>query len=63
VTRDGRRITVDTTPDGDGLVSHAGSALLASVADRVGLTRARRASAVGYVSEAAAMIPAALSAT
>jgi Transposase DDE domain group 1 len=40
VTRDGRRMTVDVTPDGDGLVSHAGSALLAQVADKTGLTRA-----------------------
>jgi hypothetical protein len=40
VTHDGRRITVEVTPDGDGLVSHAGSALLARVADKVGLTGA-----------------------
>ena len=40
VTRDGRRITVEVTPDGDGLVSHAGSALLAGVADKTGLPRA-----------------------
>jgi len=40
VTRDGRRITVEVTPDGEGLVSHAGSALLAQVADKTGLTRA-----------------------
>jgi len=40
VTHDGRRITVEVTPDGDGLVSHVGSALLARVADKVGLTRA-----------------------
>ncbi len=40
VTRDGRRLTVDVCPDGDGLVSHAGSALLAQVADKSGLTRA-----------------------
>ena len=31
---------VEVSPDGAGLVSHAGSALLAGVADRVGLTRA-----------------------
>jgi hypothetical protein len=36
----GRQITVKVTADGDGLVSHAGSALLAQVADKVGLTRA-----------------------
>jgi hypothetical protein len=40
VTHDGRWITVDVTPDGDGLVSHAGTALLAQVADKVGLRRA-----------------------
>jgi hypothetical protein len=40
VTHDGRRITVEVTPDGDGLVSHAGSALLAQVADKTGLTGA-----------------------
>jgi Transposase DDE domain group 1 len=40
VTRDGRRITVEVTPDGEGLVSHAGAALLAETADRLGLTRA-----------------------
>src|SRR5215211_2068146 len=40
VTRDGRRINVEVTADGDGLVSHAGSALLARVADKTGLTRA-----------------------
>jgi len=40
VTHAGRRITVDVTADGDGLVSHAGSALLARVADKTGLTRA-----------------------
>lgn len=40
VTHDGRRITVEVTPDGAGLVSHAGTALLARVADKTGLTRA-----------------------
>ena len=39
VTREGRRFTVEVTADGDGLVSHAGAALVAEVADRVGLTR------------------------
>jgi DDE family transposase len=39
VMRDGRFFTVDVAPDGDGLVSHAGAALLAETADRVGLTR------------------------
>ena len=36
----GRQITVTVAADGDGLVSHAGSALLAQVADKTGLTRA-----------------------
>jgi len=40
VTRDGRCFKVDVTADGDGLVSHAGSALLAQVAEKSGLTRA-----------------------
>ena len=39
VMRDERFFTVDVAPDGDGLVSHAGAALLAETADRVGLTR------------------------
>ena len=38
--RDGRPVTVEVTADGAGLVSHAGSALLAQVADKVGLTKA-----------------------
>jgi hypothetical protein len=40
VMRDGRPVTVEVTADGAGLVSHAGSALLAQVADKLGLTRA-----------------------
>jgi len=40
VMRDGRWITVEVTSDGAGLVSHAGSALLAQVADKLGLTGA-----------------------
>jgi Transposase DDE domain group 1 len=40
VMRDGRSVTVDVTADGAGLVSHAGSALLARVADKLGLTKA-----------------------
>ena len=40
VQRDGRRFTVDVVADGEGLVSHAGAALLAEAADRVGLTDA-----------------------
>jgi hypothetical protein len=38
VTREGRCFTVDVAADGVGLVSHAGAALLAEVADRTGLT-------------------------
>jgi hypothetical protein len=38
--RDGRPVTVDVAADGAGLVSRAGSTLLARVADQVGLTRA-----------------------
>jgi hypothetical protein len=40
VMRDGRPVTVDVTADGAGLVSHAGSALLGLVADKVKLTSA-----------------------
>ncbi len=40
VQRDGRDLKVVVTSDGAGLVSHAGSALLGQVADKVGLTRA-----------------------
>ena len=40
VQRDGRSVTVEVTSDGDGLVSHAGSALLAQIADKSGLTQA-----------------------
>src|SRR3954471_20057256 len=37
--RGGRSFTVGVAPDGAGLVSHAGAALVAETADRVGLTR------------------------
>jgi hypothetical protein len=40
VRHDGRDLKVVVTSDGAGLVSHAGSALLGQVADKVGLTRA-----------------------
>jgi hypothetical protein len=41
VQRDGRQVTVTVTADGDeNTVNHAGAALLAEAADRVGLTRA-----------------------
>jgi hypothetical protein len=40
VMRNGRLVTVEVTADGTGLVSHAGTALLAQVSDKIGLTRA-----------------------
>jgi hypothetical protein len=40
VQRDGRSVTVEVRSDGEGLVSHAGSALLAQIADKSGLTAA-----------------------
>jgi len=46
VTHVGREVTVEVTSDGDGLVSHAGSALLARVADKTGLTRALSAALI-----------------
>jgi hypothetical protein len=45
--RDGRAVTVEVTSDGAGLVSHAGTALVAGVADRLGLTRALSLRLVG----------------
>lgn len=38
VQRDGRDFKVVVAPDGEGLVSHAGSTLLAQVAEKTGLT-------------------------
>jgi hypothetical protein len=40
VMRDGRPVTVEVTSDGAGLVSHAGTAIVAQVADKVGVTTA-----------------------
>jgi hypothetical protein len=40
VMRDGGRVTGDVAADGDGLVSPAGAALLAQVADKLGLSKA-----------------------
>ena len=40
VQRDGRSFTVEVAADGEGLVSHAGSALLGQVADKTGLSKA-----------------------
>ena len=44
VQRDGRDFTVDVTADGEGVVSHAGAALLAGTSDRdrADATRSRR---------------------
>jgi hypothetical protein len=38
VQRNGRQFTVDVVADGAGVVSHAGAALVAETADRIGLT-------------------------
>ena len=40
VKRDGRDVKVEVMADGAGLVSHAGAALIAEIADRLGLTSA-----------------------
>jgi Transposase DDE domain group 1 len=40
VQHEGRNLTVEVAADGQGLVSHAGSALLSQVADALGLTKA-----------------------
>ena len=40
VMRGGRLVAVDVTADGTGLVSRAGSSLIAGVSDKLGLTRA-----------------------
>jgi hypothetical protein len=45
--RDGRRVTVEVRADGDGVVSHAGSALVALIADKSGLTDALSARLAG----------------
>ena len=64
VQRDGRRFTVDVVSDGDGLVSHAGAALLAEAADRLGLTeRALACAGAGCASGAAGTIRAGSSGT
>ena len=47
VMRDGRPVTVEVTSDGAGLVSHAGAALVAQVAEKVGLTRSLSARLAG----------------
>lgn len=40
VQRNDREFTVEVTADGEGVVSHAGTALLTETADRIGLTDA-----------------------
>lgn len=40
VQRNGRSFTAEVSADGEGLVSHAGSALLGRLADKCGLTKA-----------------------
>ena len=45
--RDGRRVTVEVRADGDGVVSHAGSALVALIADKAGLTAGLSAGLAG----------------
>jgi hypothetical protein len=40
VQRDGRSVKVEVRSDGEGVVSHVGSVLLAQIADRLGLTSA-----------------------
>jgi hypothetical protein len=40
VQREGRDFKVVARPDGDGLVSHSGSAVLVGVAEKTGLRRA-----------------------
>src|ERR1700752_4945268 len=45
--RDGRPVTVEVTADGAGLVSRAGTALVARVADKVGLTSSLSARLAG----------------
>jgi hypothetical protein len=40
VKRGGRDVKVEVRADGQGLVSHAGAALVAETADRLGLTSA-----------------------
>ena len=47
VQRDGRNVTVEVRADGDGVVSHAGSALVALIADKSGLTGALSAGLEG----------------
>ncbi|MGH2961566.1 MAG: hypothetical protein ACRDL3_05150 [Solirubrobacterales bacterium] len=52
VQRDGRSFTVEVTADGEGLVSHAGSALLGQVADKTGLTEALSRGRIGLAGSA-----------
>ena len=56
--RDGRNVTVEVTSDGEGLVSHAGSALLAQIADKSGLTQALSLRLAGLKQRAPGTTPA-----
>ena len=56
VMRDGRPVTVEVTADGAGLVSHAGSFMLARVGDRLGLTVALSAQLAGLKQRRRGMI-------
>ena len=47
VQRDGRNVTVEVRADGEGVVSHAGSALVALIADKSGLSGALSAGLAG----------------
>ncbi len=47
VQRDGRSVTVEVRADGEGVVSRAGSALVALIADKTGLTSALSAALAG----------------
>jgi hypothetical protein len=57
VQHKGRSVNVEVTADGEGLVSHAGSALLSQVADKSGLTKALSAGLGGMRERAGAHDP------
>jgi DDE family transposase len=57
VTRDGRQVTVEVTSDGHGLVSHAGAALVAETADRLGLTGGLDRALTGLFARAPTHVP------
>jgi hypothetical protein len=57
VQRDGRQSKVEVVADRDGVVSHAGAALLAEAADRLGLSGSWRDASAACASAAAGTIP------